>query len=65
MKFLRYLQVFNILNNFKNLVFFKFASNQSQIYQFINRQDFLYLYSVKIHTPHLVILDHFKSRWVC
>ena len=41
-----------------NCFFYKFASNQSQIYQFISPQDFLYLDSVSIHTPCLVIFDH-------
>ena len=45
------------------LVFYKSASNESPIYQFISRQDFLYLYSVNIHTPYLIIFDHIYWKW--
>ena len=49
---------FNILINFNYLVFHKFVSNQSQIYQFVSRQDFLFLCSINICTSYLVISDH-------
>ena len=40
------------------IIIHKFASNQSQIYQFVTRQNFLFLYSINIRTPYLVISDH-------
>ena len=55
-----FISFLNNLINFKWLVFYKFASNQSHIYQFISLQDFLYLYSASIHTPYLVIFIIFN-----
>ena len=43
------------------MVFHKFASKQSQIYQLVIRQDFLYLCSINIHTSYLVIFIIFNG----
>ena len=45
------------------LMFLLIASKQIQIYQFAICQDFLYLCSINIHTPYLVIFDHIQSKW--
>ena len=39
-------------------MFSVFVSNQSQIYQFASRQDFLFLRFINICTPYLVISGH-------
>ena len=38
--------------------FVNLISNQSQIYQFFSRQDFLFLCSINFRIPYLVISDH-------
>ena len=49
---------FFLVNNFNQLIMYKFALNHSPIYQFVSCQDFIYFCSNNVHSSYFVIPDH-------